>query len=159
MLVRIQDYPELSTPIVLKVYDRRFATQLRSDERTPPWSLDIEHQFHQFIQDGKAERLIAKLKSGKYNKLNDVRKDVAHCETYLHYFSRKTFEIEVRVYRHLSEYQGRHIPKFHGVVMVREGPGLDLQSPNGYEDIQGILMEYIDGFRLTELSTHCPKEH
>lgn len=159
MLVRLQNHPELSTPIVLKVYDRRFATQLRSDERTPPWSLEIEHQFHQFIQNGSAERLIEKFKTDKYNKIDDVRKDVAHCETYLHYFSKKTFETEVRVYHQLSEYQGRHIPRFYGTVKVREGPGLDLQSPDEYEDIQGILIQYIDGFRLTELSTHCPKEY
>lgn len=63
MLVKIQDHPELSNPIVLKVYDRRFATQLRSDERTPPWSLEIEHQFHRFIQDGNAEKLIEKVQN------------------------------------------------------------------------------------------------
>lgn len=58
-----------------------------------------------------------------------------------------------QAYASLLQYQGRHIPTLYGSVRVH-GSG----SFNEYADVQGILIEYIDGFCLTELSIFCPKD-
>lgn len=83
-----------------------------------------------------------------------MQQDVVHQEAYLQHHMKKTFKKEVQAYHCLLQYQGRHIPTFYGSVRVH-----DSEFFNEYADPQGILIEYIDGFSLTELSIHCPKEH
>lgn len=38
--------------MVLKLFDRRFARQLRKNEKLRPWTSDIERDYHQFVLDG-----------------------------------------------------------------------------------------------------------
>ena len=159
MLVRIQNHAELPPVVVLKVYDRRFAAQLRRDERSGLWSREVEHRYHQFIQDGGAANFIAELEcvddedDDDDDEGPDVRQDVVHHEAYLQHEMKKSSKTEMRAYGSLLQYQGTHIPKFYGSVRVH-GSG----SFNEYVDIQGILIEYISGFCLTELSTFCTKD-
>lgn len=57
MVVQIQEgYEGLPGPVVLKVYDRRFATQLRCDERLPPWSVEMEEQYRQITLNGEIKQ-------------------------------------------------------------------------------------------------------
>lgn len=50
-------------PVVLKLFDRRFATQLREVDKISPWTSDIEQQYYNFILDSRASKFITRLKS------------------------------------------------------------------------------------------------
>lgn len=38
--------------MILKVFDRRFASQLYKDEYVRPWTLETEGDYHQLIHNG-----------------------------------------------------------------------------------------------------------
>lgn len=85
MVVRIQKgHEEPSGPIVLKAYDRRFATQSHREaiRVASPWSIEIEQQYRQFIQNGDAEEYIIKLSSENGEDSEDGKdldSDKPHC--------------------------------------------------------------------------------
>ncbi|CAI7597797.1 unnamed protein product [Penicillium viridicatum] len=51
----------LGGDMVLKVFDRRFVTQLQKDEKLRPWTSDIESDYHQFVLDGGASQFITEV--------------------------------------------------------------------------------------------------
>jgi hypothetical protein len=62
MIVRIASSSlELDGNMVLKLFDRRFATELRKAEKPHPWTSDIERDYHQFVLDGGASDFITEL--------------------------------------------------------------------------------------------------
>jgi hypothetical protein len=69
------------------------------------------------------------------------------------------FQSEVKTYRRLRDIQGSDVPCIYGIVKYQTGSGLDFQSrPSSlwsqlFNDCPGILMEYVEGFSLNELST------
>lgn len=70
MLVHItssntKSQPEFNDPVVLKLFDRRYATQLRRDQRIDPWAVDIEREYRRFVFDGGASEFIDKLNSNE----------------------------------------------------------------------------------------------
>lgn len=141
-MVQFQDsYEGLPDRVVLKLYDRRFSNQFRNDERIPPWSL--EHQYRQFILDGDAETIFDIFYDCKCT-MEDVRKSTARCEAYLHWRLEGMLECKVDAYQQLSQYQGKQIPRFYYRVRLLEGSALE--PSNEYADIQGILLEYLEGF-------------
>ncbi|KAK3705246.1 hypothetical protein LTR37_013407 [Vermiconidia calcicola] len=46
---------------VLKLYDRRFATQLREDQKIDPWSAQHESAYLEFIRTGQVNEFLNKL--------------------------------------------------------------------------------------------------
>ncbi|KAJ6028683.1 hypothetical protein N7540_004259 [Penicillium herquei] len=68
MVVRpVSDCPttDWEGDMVLKLFDRRFATERRKKDEISPWTLDIEQNYHQFILNGDAAKLITKLTADK----------------------------------------------------------------------------------------------
>lgn len=64
----------------------------------------------------------------------------------------------MQAYQCLLQYQGRHVPRFYGSVREVRVHRTGGRGFDEYADVQGILLEYIDGFRLTDLSTYCPQD-
>ncbi|GAB1200716.1 hypothetical protein BDV32DRAFT_122643 [Aspergillus pseudonomiae] len=52
---------QLNGHMVLKLYDRRFATGFREDQKSNPWTPDIEQQYQQFVLNGDASNFVARL--------------------------------------------------------------------------------------------------
>lgn len=145
---------------VLKVFDRRFATQFRDDEGIPSWSVEIEQQYRQYILDENedAEKFITKLEDWDYSCINDIRNgSAARREAFLQFRLGEMFQSEVRTYNTLSEYQGIHIPQFYSPVTVLQT--FDTEPPEKHTIVHGVLIEYLQGFSLMDLPTHAPKEH
>lgn len=147
--------------IVLKIFDRRFATQLREDEGILPWTLDIEREYQDFVVSGGASEFIAQLRSR--NNMADEEGEhwtVAQKEAYLHHYMQKLYDAETKVYERVQDIQGRDVPKLL-VTLTVPGQHLSLNSFKGidnYINYPGILLEYIQGFKLNELTTHAPRE-
>lgn len=173
VLVVQLDYPQLGLvgKYALKLYDRRFATQLREDEVDYPWDQQVEEEFRKFVLDGHASVFFdhcakqdAKDRIALDNyALGDRWTDVegenwsrAQTEAYLQYLCRKFYETELKVYNRLQDIQGQCIPYLEGRVMLKSSqmsPQLDT-----YLGCPGLLLEYIEGVSLKELAQAPPEQ-
>jgi hypothetical protein len=59
----VPEHPHPQERLILKLYDRRFATDLRSGFQVPPCTVEIEQDYQRFFQDGKATAFLAELRS------------------------------------------------------------------------------------------------
>ncbi|WEW55966.1 hypothetical protein PRK78_001401 [Emydomyces testavorans] len=145
---------------VLKLYDRRFATQLRQDEEASPWNLQIESDYCEFVRNGRAPEFFD-LCTAKFCEDEDwayeqrEKWNKAQHEAYLQYLCRRTYNIEKVAYDKLRDIQGKHVPRlFARILLQPSGPAL----ANEYLDCPGILLEYIQGFPLTNLAGNASKK-
>ncbi|CAD6583889.1 MAG: hypothetical protein ASARMPREDX12_001477 [Alectoria sarmentosa] len=142
------DYRELS---VLKLYDWRYATQLRQDHKIDPWTQSHEDAYSEFVENGDAATFIAALDDGT-DETDDRSWDPAHNEAYLFAFSRDLHRSEVKVYAHLKDLQGKSVPRFFASVHVNA-----FSTNNPLFGVQGILMEFIVGHSLSKLAQEEPE--
>ena len=77
-------------------------------------------------------------------------------ETYLYDHMSDLYETEVQVYSSLNEIQGTDIPKLLASAIMPI-PYLG-QTSSEYTDISGILLQYIEGFPLTDIEEYTLRE-
>lgn len=143
--------------MVLKLFDRRFATQLRRDEHAAPWTLDSEIQYRKFIENGGAKELITNMEEAE-DVINDRRSTVEN-ETYLHYSMQNLYKTEPNAYCVLKQLQGKRIPQLICTLEVPVISGLAPQSIQEHTTIPGFLLQHIDGVHLSDLSVYVPQSH
>jgi hypothetical protein len=158
MVVQL-DCPPFKGQFVLKLYDRRFATQLRDDEDISPWNPQIESEYSKFVRDGRASEFfdLCTTKFREYEYWADEPREWndAQCEAYLQYICHRTYKMEKEAYKNLRDIQGKHVPRLLARPFLQlSGSGL----ANKYFDCPGILLEYIQGFPLTDLADNAPKK-
>ncbi|KAJ6149607.1 hypothetical protein N7471_000806 [Penicillium samsonianum] len=145
--------------MVLKLFDRRFATQLREREEISPWTSDIEQNYHQFILDGDAAKLVAELTADRDLPARNVDTwNSSQEETYLHDFMQALYETETQAYNTLADMQGNDIPRLFSCVTVPTSTTAQNTLLSEYSDIPGILLQYIEGFPLTDIATCAPRD-
>ncbi|CAD0099715.1 unnamed protein product [Aureobasidium mustum] len=115
---------------------------------------------------------------------NHDRWSVAKREAYLQWDATNTYETEKKAYEHMAKLQGEDAPKVFGEVVLGQPAAFQKQSDDGEAgedeaesihedsksttstdadnnpqtvDIPGILIQYIDGFHLTDLHEHLPQ--
>ncbi|KAJ5939475.1 hypothetical protein N7466_002609 [Penicillium verhagenii] len=145
--------------MVLKLFDRRFAMGFRKSEEISPWSLDIEQNYHQFILNGDAAKLVTELTADRGLPARDF--DVWNSsqeETYLHDFMQGLYETETQVYNTLADLQGSHIPQLFSCVTMPLSTPVQNNPLSEYIDIPGILLQYVEGFPLTDIATCAPRD-
>ncbi|SMQ47682.1 unnamed protein product [Zymoseptoria tritici ST99CH_3D7] len=120
------------TQAILKLYDRRFAAQLRKDEGGDEcWSPEIENEFAKFVASGEAAQFVSKLRDD-----DDFEEP--------------------------EEGLGKQVPCLYATVSIYLAsdaparPGLDSSTEFGV--VKGLLLEYVPGPTLTEMPDVIPKE-
>jgi serine/threonine protein kinase len=93
----------------------------------------------------------------------ELREKKGKREGIIQWKARDLAEVETRAYAKLSHLQGRYIPRLLAQVHITVEAPSDLCGSPGYRDgyfeVGGILLEYVDGFNLTDLATtSVPKE-
>lgn len=152
----------LKGTFVLKLYDRIHASQLRDDEELP-WDPKTESEYRQFVSDGRATKFFdhCEAKSAVDEYWADEERDewtkVEH-EAYLQFWCRKTCNTERTVYDLLRDLQGKHVPTVFARPCIRDTSDPVSGSASGYLDRPGLLLEYIQGFPLTDLASRQPRE-
>jgi hypothetical protein len=159
MVVQL-DCPPFKGQFVLKLYDRRFSTQLRRDEQASPWNSEIESEYSEFVRDGRAseffERCTTKFREDEYwADEEDMNWTKAQREAYLQYACHRIYKTEKEAYKNLHDIQGKHIPRLLARPFL---PLSDSGIANKYLDCPGLLLDYIQGFPLTDLADEAPKE-
>jgi serine/threonine protein kinase len=178
MVLQVIEPPSFNntSQCVLKLFDRRFSTQAREGCRTKPWSPEIEQQYQGFVNCDDAREFFSywdaeKERDNQWSVAyvdNRNRWSAAKLETYLQWSCHSMYEAEKKAYELMSGIQGEYVPKvFECVVLNQPDAFRQLGDDDGEPDdmdkairsIPGILMQYHDGFHLTDLHKHLPSEH
>lgn len=159
MVVRLLQKEGLGKPTVLKLFDRRFASQLREEAEAEPWTMESEAQYHRFIQNGGAAEFITSLEEDSMSE--DEEGDMVKNEAYLHHEMHRLYKTEREVYSTLKDLQGKRIPRLlHALTFPAFSTSYAASKLiNKYTAIPGIILQHIDGFTLSELSVYAPKSN
>lgn len=154
MIVDLDGSPERTA--FLKLYDRRFSRGLRHNLYVDPWKPAIENAYIHSIQTGTVHQFLYNL-----HHVRDFQEDTeddwdnAQDEAFVADKALQYYTAEAAVYNALRECQGKVIPRLLAAV------DLNL-TPPGADDhelfhVKGLLLEYIDGFSLENLTDHAPR--
>ncbi len=169
MVVDILD-GEHPPPAFLKLYDRRFADQLRRDNGIDEWTCEMEQAYIQSIWDGSVDGFLHNLHNIPYFQ-EDTEENWtdAQNEAYLADELLKFFKAEVAAYDALHEQQGKSVPKLLAAVYLDLTPkasstttaDVTTKATNFLDfqpfQIKGILVQHIEGFNLRQVPEHCPR--
>ncbi|KAJ8127058.1 hypothetical protein O1611_g6578 [Lasiodiplodia mahajangana] len=176
LVVRLDDWNG-SREVVLKLYDRRFGNHRKEcqmdDDPPEPHTAQAEVAWQRYVREGLAEPLLQAIQDGHDNwndygddsededdsKVNDkpLWQTLGEQEGRHYYDLMDDYTTEVRAYKELQELQGRCIPRLFSTV-VFDMPSAQEDLPATYFQVTGILIEKIDGFRLSDLLANTPKE-
>lgn len=123
---------------ILKLYDRRFATDIREYYNANEWTASKESAYLEFKAQGGA---LSSRDDPDFD--SEVMSD-GEREAFIEKMCQLYYGSGVRAYRHLHDIQGVQIPKLYGTVTLK--------------DVDGILIEYIPSFRLQEIKERLLKE-
>lgn len=182
MEVSILDSRANPTKAALKLYDWRYAAQLRKDNKIEPWTDEHEKAYIDFVRSGQAKDFLDKLRNDEDFEEPEEGWNIAENETYLYNICADMFRAETAVYKKLNGYQGNQIPRFiapitlsieslnerssdHHDISWTEPSSSDSVSPDTDQvgtkapetellKINGILIELIEGFTLASLNQH-----
>ncbi|KAH9974590.1 hypothetical protein BGW80DRAFT_1301467 [Lactifluus volemus] len=162
IIVDILDEGQSPKTAFLKLYDRRFSDQLREDFGIGPWTTDIEEAYIRFVQSGAIHRFLHDLHNVE-NFLEDTGEDwdAAQNEAFLSYELLRLYKAETTTYNALHNHQGHLVPRLLAAVDLNLTPS-NVEGPSQREDldnfhVKGILLEYIEGFSLSEIHDHSPR--
>lgn len=154
MIVDINGAPERTA--FLKLYDRRFSHGMRKNEYVDPREPAIEEDFIQYVQSGAVNQFLHNLRHVESFQ-SDTEDDweTEQEEALAAHKSLEYFETESAVYNVLREYQGKAIPRLLAAVDLNlTPPGVD---DNDVFHVKGLLLEYIDGFTMADITEHAPR--
>ncbi|KAH8663736.1 hypothetical protein BGZ61DRAFT_462559 [Ilyonectria robusta] len=144
----------------LKIFDRRYAQQLRDDNGIEEWSNLIEQEFLDGIRSGKMDDFLRKLRSDKqFQQDTEDDWDAAENEAFLWDEVSKCFKSEVAAYSVLTKYQGELIPRLLAEIALDispPDPALGAQQQE-LSRVKGILLEYLPGFSLSSITQRAPQ--
>ena len=78
--------------------------------------------------------------------------DIAQDEAYLFDRSRALHQCEMRAYGHLRDIQGKNVPQFFANVHTNP-----FSTDSFFFEIQGIMLEFIEGYSLSDLAKNEPQ--
>lgn len=160
MIVDLLGEGYLDNPVFLKLYDRRFSDHLREDQGIDPWTRDTEKEYINTVRTGAARQFLHDLHTIPNFEDTGETWDDGQTETFMTEKVHKLFNTETTVYKALRDIQGTVVPRI--VAYVR----LALSLPDGgigptdameLIHIKGILLQYIDGFPLSQVQNHAPR--
>lgn len=146
---------------VLKIYDRRFAAQLRADNKIEPWTPAHEMVLGTFVQSGEAQKFLDSLRNNDDFEEPEDGWNVAENETYLLDQCLNLYNMETSVYKKLQDQQGKSIPQLRGqysLILDTHTHTTESETSDDLSSVKGILLEHIPGFTLSDLATDAPQE-
>ncbi|KAL9124525.1 MAG: hypothetical protein Q9217_006150 [Psora testacea] len=130
---------------MLKLYDWRYATQLRQDHKIGRWTPYHVDTYRAFVENGGAAKFVSALEDT--NSIDDQPWDTAHNEAFLFDYCRDLYSCEVKAYNRLKDLQGKHVPRLLADVRFNAFP-----TQNAFFEVPGILLELVKGYSLADLT-------
>ncbi|KAK4153649.1 hypothetical protein C8A00DRAFT_43468 [Chaetomidium leptoderma] len=156
---------------VLKLYDRRFGTSLRSDygSKLVPYQAN-EVAFQTFVRRGMMAEFLGQLKEANETEdllppaprqfLDDTPEGRAKYEAALWRESNEHFRCETEAYKRLGNLQGKSLPRILAEIRLVAVDDMSNDTPAdippeaaSYFEVRGILLERIDGYNLEDIAT------
>ncbi|KAK7452767.1 hypothetical protein VKT23_012168 [Stygiomarasmius scandens] len=141
----------LPSTMILKVYDRRYANDLRAFYDASDPSPESERAFRAFMSSqgaGPQRSLQDWTRKRREDDEQDIMPPPEETEAYLAALLASYHENEVRVYKRMAAMQGKEIPLFFGNTRFIESDAhpdmIDIK-------VSGILLEYVEGTTLDKL--------
>ncbi|KAL4895203.1 hypothetical protein BDV59DRAFT_160801 [Aspergillus ambiguus] len=153
MLLNFISSPGPQGAVVLKLFDRRFATKLGRDHGICPWFRALDVEYFRFVTSGGALEFLTRLDNSEGEPFN-----AAQNEAFLHQLMWSRFRTEVEAYDLMKDLQGECVPRQLESVTF---PGYYVscgESVDRFFKIPGILFEYIHGFPLRLVSGNAPRD-
>lgn len=132
---------------ILKLYDWRYATQLRQDDRVGQWTPYHDDTYRTFVKEGGPATFISAL---EHDSIDDQLWDTARDETFLFDYCCNLHSCEVEAYSRLKDLQGKSVPRFLADVRLDIFPTQD-----AFFEVRGILLELITGYSLDDLTKYA----
>jgi hypothetical protein len=148
-LSRDHDLPPV---MVLKLYDRRFANELRRKYKIPPVTFSREDNYRKFAAMGGLPTTEAEWTERYEDEDEDDEDDPPHevTELRVELALKEGFRSETRAYDAMRSLQGKGIPVVFGQVHLLSDP--QIQYPGNIDvSVPGLLIEYIDGTGVDKL--------
>ncbi|THH04208.1 hypothetical protein EW146_g10236 [Bondarzewia mesenterica] len=141
--------PPLPSTMILKLYDRRFAHDLRAFHDAPPLTHESEAQYRSFASRQGPTRSLAEWQSKRLaDDETDSAPPPAETEAYLAALLLSYRSSEVLAYHRLLPLQGTALPRFFGLTQF----ALDAVHPHTVDpSVPGILLDFIAGTTLSDL--------
>lgn len=133
---------------ILKLYDWRYATQLRLDHKINPWSQSHEDAYREYVENNDAAKFVAALE----DETDDNLWDTAQNEAYLSEVCRDLHQCELKAYGCLKDLQGKSVPRFFANVHINA-----FSTENFFFEVQGIMIEFVKGYSLSDLAKNEPR--
>ncbi|KAM0217589.1 hypothetical protein ACHAQD_007332 [Fusarium lateritium] len=166
MMVEIQRAPEnlpslsAGDEVFLKMFDRRFAEEIREQNKIDPWCKEIEHEFARGLASGRIEEFLEKLRTvPNFEADTEGDWDEAEVEAFLASELQKYFNSETETYKRLREYQGKDVPHFFASVTLDEPVSdvvLTAEQQNLHQH-KGVLLQYLPGYSLSGMIDNAPR--
>lgn len=139
----------LPSTAILKLYDRRFANDLRAFHDAPKPSATSEESFRAFMSKEGSRRSLDDWKTKIFDDQNtDIETPPEETEAFLAVLLASYHQNEVHVYERLAFMQGNSIPLFFGQTRFKNS---DTHPDTIDVDVPGILIEYVEGTGLDKL--------
>ncbi|EAS37153.3 uncharacterized protein CIMG_02507 [Coccidioides immitis RS] len=155
----------IKRPMVLKLYDRRFACGFREGEKFLRWSPQIETVYQQYIVRGRRQGWSNRRRDGIEPSEDEKRAfRISLDEEYLDDLAKEIHDTETKAYRRLEGLQGKIIPRLFANVRMRAdfSPNTSLPTKDNKSCdepvIPGLLLQHIPGFQLRQLSLKAPRK-
>ncbi|KAH0596728.1 hypothetical protein MHUMG1_05848 [Metarhizium humberi] len=179
MVVHVK-MPDGMQTAILKLFDRRFG----HSRKKHPYNQEAEAVWQDSVRSGLAKRLLDDLRNeedsvrrARFQKDvdeggseeeeeeeeeeddddDDNENDLAESEAIIYHTAQTNYENEVRAYSQLKPLQGRCTPRFIESV-IDSSPESPADLPVEYFQVRGILLEYLFGFPLSELTARIPNQ-
>ncbi|QRV97306.1 hypothetical protein RhiJN_25325 [Ceratobasidium sp. AG-Ba] len=140
----------LPSEVILKVFDRRFAQELRAHYKGKPVTFDSEQAYQNYLAAGPADdipKLAEEIKAvvGPKFRYKDAPQHLF--EHFITLTMSPYFEDECAAYQQLVSLQGHDIPIFYGTTRFIHG----LIIPDLNPPVEGVLLEVIPGIGLDKI--------
>ena len=132
---------------ILKLFDWRYAIQLREDHGVGQWNLYREEAYRALVEKGEATEVVSDLEDN--NSITKYPLDAAYEEGFLFDYCRDLYSCEVEAYSRLKDLQGKNVPRFFADILFHDS------STEHHIGVRGILLEFIDGYDLTDIAKYA----
>ena len=147
---------ETGETLVAKFFDRRFNPDYRKNQAYEDWNSAREDAFRSLVSSGEGAKFLQYLYDDDDS---DILEDWTPAQEELSAQDdfKGHFENEVRTYRALEWLQGQNVAKMLGTVTFRISEA-DNENDQQFFDVRGVLLEHIEGFNLSEMTSHTSQD-
>lgn len=155
--------PSSDDPVFLKLFDWRFAHQLRAEEPIGAWTDDAQAEYDELTTGCRLDDFRRLLREEEpFKEETDLGCSRGDSEAFLRGEMLRMYDSEAAAYQRLRDVQETLVPRLitAGFLDARssDDTGTDSRDQAPFR-IKGVSLQYIEGFALSNLDSQAPRSH